>query len=361
MEPVTHMLTGAVLARTGFHRRAAYATIAMTIAAELPDADMLWSFSGPLKGFMHHRGITHSFVGVPVEAAFLTAACWGVYRLRNRRAVDPAAVQPAAVPKDEAPPNWGLLFAGTLLALLSHILLDWTNNYGVRPFFPFNPHWYAGSFVFIFEPVLFLILLAALVLPPLFALINAEVGVRRHNFVSTGWAYTALALVAFLYGFRYDQREVALRDAAANMPGTLRAFASPHPINPWKWSTIAETSDAYHLSTINSRTGFALPPVPADTLYKSPTTLALLAAKRSALGKVYLDWSSYPLFMEAQAAGDAGHPLTEVTFMDVRFMYDSVLRDGRTNPPLSGSVLLDMQAPEGQRVVETRLDGKTQQ
>jgi len=25
------------------------------------------------------------------------------------------------------------------IAALSHLLLDWTNNYGLRPFFPFNP------------------------------------------------------------------------------------------------------------------------------------------------------------------------------------------------------------------------------
>ena len=43
MEPVTHLLTGACLARTGFHRRVAYATAAMTVAAEFPDIDTVWS------------------------------------------------------------------------------------------------------------------------------------------------------------------------------------------------------------------------------------------------------------------------------------------------------------------------------
>ena len=32
------------------------------------------------------------------------------------------------------PPRWGLLFLYACLAGLSHILLDFTNNYGVRPF-----------------------------------------------------------------------------------------------------------------------------------------------------------------------------------------------------------------------------------
>jgi membrane-bound metal-dependent hydrolase YbcI (DUF457 family) len=57
-----------------------------------------------------------------------------------------------------------------LISALSHLLLDWTNNYGVRPFFPFNPRWYAGSFVFIAEPVLWALLGLALVMPWLLGL-----------------------------------------------------------------------------------------------------------------------------------------------------------------------------------------------
>ena len=156
------MLTGAVLARTGLNRRTAYATAAMVVAAEFPDIDTLWSTLGPITGFEHHRGITHTFLALPVEAALITAAFYAYARISKR--------------KTKVPLNWPWLFAGTLLALLSHLLLDWTNNYGLRPFFPFDPHWYAGSFVFIFEPVLFLILVAALVGPSLFGLIGSEVG-----------------------------------------------------------------------------------------------------------------------------------------------------------------------------------------
>ena len=85
-------------------------------------------------------------------------------------------------PLTAAPVRWGLLFGFALIASLSHILLDWTNNYGVRPFFPFNPRWYAGSFVFIFEPVMFVALLLALLAPLLFGLVGSEVGARRPVF-----------------------------------------------------------------------------------------------------------------------------------------------------------------------------------
>ena len=48
MEPVTHFLTGACLARSGFNRRTAYATLAMTLAAEAPDMDVFWGLRGPV-------------------------------------------------------------------------------------------------------------------------------------------------------------------------------------------------------------------------------------------------------------------------------------------------------------------------
>ncbi len=344
MEPVTHMLTGAVLARTGFNRRAASVTAAMVVAAEFPDIDTLWSFGGPVTGFEHHRGITHTFVAAPFEAAALTLAFYAWRRLRKK--------------PTKAPPNWLLLYAGTLLALLSHLLLDWTNNYGVRPFFPFNPRWYAGSFVFIFEPVLFAILVLALVLPPLFALINAEVGAHKRPFASTRWSWLALLLIAGLYILRYDQRQIAMH-LVSQQTTSDRVFASPHPTDPFTWSVVTDSPDAYRLYTVTTRAG-ADAPAPYDTLYKPPTTLPLLVAKRSDLGRIYLDWSMYPVLTETPDNDDPNHPLSRVTFADARFMYATSLMNGREHPPLSGSVLLDMQEPEGSRVIETRFDSRTQ-
>ena len=86
----------------------------------------------------------------------------------------------------------------------------------------------------------------------------------------------------------------------------------------------------------------------------------MLVAKRSDLGRVYLDWSSYPVLTESPDNSDPNHPLTLVTFADARFLYDTSLFKGREHPPISGSVLLNMQAPEGQRVVETRMNGSLQ-
>ena len=85
MDPVTHFMTGAVLSRAGFNRKVAYATLAMTLAAEAPDLDVLWGFKGPVAAFEHHRGWTHAFIGLPIEAAVVTGVVWMGHRLLGGR------------------------------------------------------------------------------------------------------------------------------------------------------------------------------------------------------------------------------------------------------------------------------------
>ena len=309
----------------------------------------LWGWGGPVVGFEHHRGITHTFAGLPVEAAVVVAGFWAWHRWRGGRRERKAAV------------SWGWLYGGVLVALLSHLLLDWTNNYGLRPFFPFDDRWFAGSFVFIVEPVLLVLLVAALLMPWLFGLVNAEVGERRPQFAGRGWAIAGLVGIAALYVFRYGEREKAMRIAAENGTGpATRVFASPRPLNPFAWSVVSDLGGTYQLAEVDTRREEVAATVPSDTVYKPETTNALLAAKRTFLGRVYLDWSSYPVLTEEPELDDPLHPLVRVTFSDARFMYDVSVMHGRTKPPISGTVLLDMSAPEGQRVVETKMGDRVQ-
>jgi inner membrane protein len=363
MEPVTHFLTGACLARAGFNRKAAYATLAMTLAAELPDLDTLWSLRGPVAGFEHHRGITHTFLGLPFEALAVTGGMWLLHRWRARRAESVAIAAPAADapgsdqriirPLTAAPVRWGLLYSFALIALVSHILLDWTNNYGVRPFFPFNPRWYAGSFVFIFEPAMFALLLIGLAAPSLFGLIGGEVGARKAAFRGRGWAIFALAAVAALWGWRYYEHDAAVQLASSAAYGpdatgaeVLRVSASPYPGNPYRWHTVVETPTFYQMSTIDTLRSTVETDASQDLFYKPAETIATTAAKRSWLGHVYLDWSSWPIVTEdgpiAAPYAPAGAPgWTAVDFRDLRFAYDTSLIQGRENPPLSAVVYVD--------------------
>ncbi len=385
MEPITHMMTGACLARAGCNRKAAYATLAMTLAAEAPDLDTLWSAEGPVAGFAHHRGITHTLVGLPFDGLVVVGAVWLFHRWRVCRARFAAIHGEASVPPlNAAPVSWGLLYGFVLIALLSHLLLDWTNNYGVRPFFPFNPRWYAGSIVFIFEPVLFAVLLIALVAPTIFGLINNEVGARRQVFRGRSWAIFALASMLALWGWRAVERSAALRLAESASYGPtgsmladlhsapdeplplqpapiLRATASPYPGNPYRWHTVVETPAFYQLAKVDTLHSTVETDPEQDLFYKPPATPATQAARRSSLGRAFLDWSSWPLVTEmgpaAQLDGLPGAPdWTAVRFLDLRFLYQTPLLDGRRNPPLTGMVYLDAD----HRVVRMELGGRPQ-
>jgi inner membrane protein len=348
MEPITHLMTGACLARAGFNRKAAYATVAMTLAAEAPDLDTLWSVDGPIAAFQHHRGWTHTFLGLPFEAAVIVGAVWLFHRWRSRR------TRPAKPLR--APIRWGLLYGFSLVALLSHLLLDWTNNYGLRPFFPFNPRWYAGSFVFIFEPVLFLILLIALVAPSLFGLINSEVGARKPAFRGQNWAIAGLLAMAALWSFRFVQREKAIQLAQAadyNGAPVLRVTVDPYPINPFSWQTVVETPKFYQISAANTFNNTMATSDQAETIYKPPTTLATLLAKRTWLGEVYLDWSQYPVVSETGTDPDG---ITTVTFRDLRFLYNTPLFSGQEKTPLSGTVYVNAD----RRVIRMEMNGHVQ-
>jgi inner membrane protein len=339
MEPVTHFLTGACLGRSGFNRRTAYATLAMTLAAEAPDIDVFWAFRGPVAGLEHHRGITHTLIAAPFLALIITGIVWLVHRFRRKEPV--------------IPPRWALIWLFAMIAHLSHLLLDFTNNYGLRPFFPFNGHWYAWSIVFIFDPVIFLALLGALVMPWLLCLADREIGAKKKPFRGRGWAITALALIAVWWGVRNAEHAHALelvRNGTYTREALIRTAAEPHIIDPFAWHVILETPDYYQTAEVET-IGDRVETDYADVIYKSPVSPAVAAAKQSYLGRVYLSWSTWPVTEDrgpVQAPGANFAPKPDwhtVEFEDLRFSHGALTATRRddNDPPLSGWVYVDPQ------------------
>ena len=324
MEPVTHFLTGACLARAGFNRKTAYATLAMTLAAEAPDLDILWGLRGPVAGFEHHRGITHTFVGAPVIALVTLGAVWLIHRYRKK--------------SSPIPPRWGLIWLFALIAALSHLLLDYTNSYGLRPFFPFNGHWYERSIVFIFDPIIFLALLLSFVMPWIFGLADREIGARRTLFRGRGWSIAALVFIVLWWSLRNAEQahaiELVKNGGLVSEPIT-RINAEADIINPFSWRVIAETHDFYQVTEVHTLHD-QIDSDTAVTIYKPQVTPAVAAAKQSWVGRVYLGWALFPVVTDLGnvPAGNAPPPEPgwhTVEFQDLRFDRDPGATDG-SNP-----------------------------
>jgi len=310
LEPITHFLTGACLGRAGLNRKTALATLTLTLAAEVPDLDIIGGWiRGPAFGFAHHRGFTHSFLGVPLDAIVVLGVVHLVWRLLGRKTKDP-----------NLPPRWGLLYVYACIAGLSHVLLDFTNNYGVRPFWPFSEKWYSWDIVFIFEPVIFAFLILGLIIPSLFGLIDKEIGARRRAPRGRVAATLALLGVVLLWGLRdYEHRRAvnALEARTYNGADPIRASAYPKWIDPFHWYGVVETPAFFALAPVDSLAPEVDPEGRLEIRYKPEETPVTLAAKNSYAGRVFLDWAKYPITeTETLQPPQEGYI---VLFQDLRF------------------------------------------
>ncbi len=321
------------MGRAGLNRKTALATATLTLAAEAPDLDVFSRFGGSAFALNHHRGFTHSFLGIPIVAAAVVAFMYTIWRLRGRKTRDP-----------NLPPRWGLLFGYACLAGLSHLLLDYTNSYGVRPFWPFSERSYSWDIVFIYEPVMWVVLILGLIVPSLFSLINQEISSRRtRDKVPPARVAASLALLAVfaLWGLRdYEHRRALAALEARNYQGVdaLRISAYSYPTNPFRWYGVAETPAFFATMDVNSLTPEVDPAGEMQIRYKPEETPITLAAKKSYLGRVYLSWAQYPITeteeLSPELAND--HAAYQVRFRDLRYMYPGQ----GSRAPLAGSVLL---------------------
>lgn len=170
MDNATHAFAGLLMAdataqwierRTGVAADAQLGRVVVAlgiIAAELPDADLAYSGPvvglGPLGYLLHHRGHTHTVV-FAVAAAL---AMWWLAMFVRRRTSHADSQQQLY----ERIPLLALCVAGTL----SHIALDYSNSYGVHPFWPFDYRWFYGDSVFIVEPWLWIVAIPPLMFGP---------------------------------------------------------------------------------------------------------------------------------------------------------------------------------------------------
>jgi inner membrane protein len=318
------MLTGACMSRAGLNRRTRLATAMLVVSAEISDVDVLWDFKGQTYALQHHRGWTHSFVGVPAMAALALLTVWAWNRLFRRRANTTA----------QLPVRWRLLFLFGCLGALSHILLDYTTPYGIRFMEPFSYRWYSWDIVSIIEPVLLILLFIGLFAPTLFSLINEEIGARNKAFRGRGWSIFALIAVCVVWAVRdYEHRRAVAELDSRLYEGAdpLRVSAYPYMWDPFKWHGIVETHDFFDTMIVDSRQAQVDAQGRARIYYKPEQTPATLAAKKSRFGRIYLDWAKYPYSEEERT--QSGYI---VRFYDLRYRFTDSNRR-----PLSAAVLLD--------------------
>lgn len=147
MDNLTHSLVGLTAAKAGLEKLSPGATLLCVLAANSPDSDVAIILFGDRWDYLqHHRGITHSIIGTAFLALLLPLIFYGVDRLWARIR--------GHTPRTKFR---GLLITSVIVSA-THPLLDWTNNYGIRPLLPWSPRWFYGDLVFIIDPFLWVVL-----------------------------------------------------------------------------------------------------------------------------------------------------------------------------------------------------------
>jgi inner membrane protein len=319
VDNITHSLVGVALAdltmggRTSKTQRPLFVGAGI-IAANLPDIDIVYSgiTPAPIGYLLHHRGHTHTVVGVVALGILLVFAYRFLPSVRNMRL--PGHVR------------FWLLIA---IALASHLLLDTLNSYGVHPFYPVDNTWYFGDSLFILEPSLWLMLGVAVAwngrtrtarlaaaLPMLVLLCTlASMGamplesaaalvaigslfawVARRLSPGTRAAMALAALVLIVAGFGATSR-IARRSAVEALGSELRGrvvdvIVSPNPSSPLCWAVIAielrETEGEYVLwrGTLSVAPEWKLPTACASHQYEGVRDVRIVGDGRFALRDV---------------------------------------------------------------------------
>lgn len=295
MDNLTHSLVGLFLARTGLKYATPQGTAVLVVAANIPDVDAFGWFFGPATYTHYHRNITHSLVAMPVMALIAVA----LVRFIGRK-----------------PVNWWPAFLIAFVGVVSHILLDLTNVYGVRLALPFSGHWWHWDLTPVIDFSIWAMLLLGVIAPALTRMVGSEIGERRKT-GGGGWAVVSLILL-----FGYDYGRSVLHDRAVTeiashhynglAPRRVGAFGTS---NPFLWRGMVELSNAYVDVPVDLRGTFRAED--GVSYYKAERTPAVDAAMATFPFQRMLEFVQWPLWITEPASVE--DHTTMVRLIDLRF------------------------------------------
>jgi len=285
MDNITHSLFGATISETLWvslpettkrnlapqTRRALF--LASVFGNNLPDLDFLYAplmHANPQLGnLLHHRGHTHTVPIALLQSLLMLGICAFFQRFLKRFNFEK---------------EWKYIFWMAFLAPLSHIALDFLNNYGVHPFWPLDNTWKYGDWVFVLEPwawatlTPFLFLLAPTkkgktfyaslallgltlawslgVVPSLmcgvltawslFLLVSIRLIKDRCKVWAT-WGALGLMLLFFQLGHRAALGILKSESTQASEYRLIDPILSPLPVNPFCWTAVTVEESPTHL------------------------------------------------------------------------------------------------------------------
>jgi len=291
MDPLTHALSGAVLARALPKKPLANGQIALLVLLTMvPDADFVLKIISDTTYLEYHRGITHSLLMLPLWT-------WLFYVLLSKTKT--------------SIPAW---LIGAAIAL--HIGLDLITSFGTMILAPFSDWRAALDLVFIVDPLFTVCLLLPLLAASVF---------RRQTKKLAILALFLTASYLMLTIWAHQRAMLVVRHA---YPNAVSYAALPLQFSPFHWQLIASFPDHYVRTGINLVPSFPgsaiffsesfvqayMPPLHAEKQLRWQTLPAMSAVKNieKLPGVAFYRWfARFPVLL----ARDDKH----LEFGDLRF------------------------------------------
>ena len=308
MDNFTHTLTGLAMSQAGLNRWHLRPGLALMLAANAPDIDIFALSRGQLTYFENHRGITHSVFVAPVLALLVALLVCAIGRTTR---------------------GWKAAWCLGLLGVASHLLLDWTNSYGVRLFLPFSAQWFRLDLNGLNELWVTAALLIAWLGPLLGRLVSTEIGAKPGS-------GRALAIFALSFFLLYDlgrylthQRAIDMLNSRVYQDGPpLRVAAFPSSAaNPFRWTGWVERPEFSMRFSMNVLTDFD--PTAGTTIYKPEPSPALDAARQALAVQKFLEFAQFPIWQVIPVPDPEGAHRVEVR--DWRFPFTASATVDQTN------------------------------
>jgi len=272
VENITHTLSALVLSRAGLGQTK-LETATLVIACNLPDADVIAQavFGLDRAHAFSHRGLTHAVAAAPLEALAAATAAWAIGRFLLKGGNSP----------------WLRLVLLSSVGLAVHLVLDYSNDYGIRLLLPFSAHWFARDLTKLLDFWVLIALILGLLIP---RLLNP--GGPSPKSTRTASILSLVLLTAYL-GFKEVSHRVALAtlDSSAQSDVTQRACL-PGSLNPLEWTGIVETPGEFRVLTV------AVPGRARvrERLEKSCPRHLVEAAGRNREVQLLLSFARFPVF-----------------------------------------------------------------
>lgn len=288
MDNLCHTLVGAAAGETGLKRQARWGNAILMITANLPDVDVL-ALAASTPAVALRRGWTHGTLAQVFLPVLFTAVVLLLDRLRPST--------------DGSRARAGPVLLLSYLGVLSHVGLDWLNNYGVRLLMPFSNRWFYGDSVFIIDPWLWLVLGAGMLLAR---------SARRPALAGVAIGVATLYIAGMVMSARVARRHVL--DAWTREHGRApeKLMVGPAFANPLRRRLILEADGRYRTGEFTFRPrAITFDP---RAIPKNDDAPGVAAARTLPDFRAVLIWARFPYYETAPTTGG-----TAVTLRDVRF------------------------------------------